>query len=361
MPFAKSSHRSALAPSRRWMPLAVLLVSLVAAACGDDGTGPGVEDGTEVTVVLNSIDLSLSVLPVDSPGVTHPPIGLGPDGSPVGFAIRDDLAAVPMGFVPALVVVDLSAGSVLRTVGLPQGSGATGAAFVNDSIVLVANPNLDTVVPVNVLRGTVAEQIEVGGYPQAVAVAGDRLLVLNAELGADFLPTGPGTVTVLDRDDLGVLGTVPLSGTNPGAAVTAADGRVWVVNSGSFGAADGSLSLVDPSAAEETGHWSGFGEFPFGAALGGNGRLHVGSFAYGLAVWDTDARSFLRPPDAAVEPEGMPSVSGVAFDPEGRLYTLRPDCSAPSVALRLDPSYEPEASWPVGTCPIAVAFTVVGG
>ena len=347
--------------SVRRIPLSLRRLALVLAAAGlsacDGGpTGPDPSHAREVGVVLNSIDVTLTLFPVDSPDDVRTVV-LAPDGSPVGFAARGDLAVVPMGFLPALAVVDLKEGVVARSVALPTNSGATGAAFLDDSIVLVANPGLNSVSRVNVRSGSVAPPIPVGTYPQGIVVSGARVGVINANLGPDFLPQGPGTVTVLDRSSLEVLGTVPLSGHNPGDAAVAEDGTVYVVSSGRFGAGDGSLSLVDLQARVELAHHEGFGEFPFAAALGPDGRLHVGSFGYGVAVWDPATASFVRAPSQAVTPEGIPSVSGLAFDADGRLWTLRPDCSAPSVANRLDGSWAVEAQVPVGTCPIDLAFS----
>jgi hypothetical protein len=312
-----------------------------------------------VGVVLNSLDVSLTVF--DPAGLREPStIGLAADGSPVGFALRGDLVVVPLGFVPAAAVVDIGLEAVRHTVALPEGSGATGVAFLNDSIALVANPNLDSVTPVNVLSGLAGEDVPVGRYPQAVTATGGRVFVLNAELGPDFQPTGPGTLTVLDAGDLSLLGTVRLSATNPGSAAVGPDGRLYVVNSGSFGGGDGSLSVVDPSSLEEVELISDFGEFPFASTFGPDGNLYVSSFAFGISIWDPTARAFVRSTGEAIAPEGSSSSPGAAFDRAGRLYALRPDCRQPSAVLRLDDNFQVEATVPVGICPIEMAFTLVG-
>ena len=343
---------------KRFLALALALL-LGPAACDDDGpTTPLPPDGSEVAVVLNSIDRSLTVFPVQEPTQTST-IGLAPDGSPVTLAVRGTLAAIPLGSVPAVAIADLSTGSVIRTVGLPAGSQATGVAFVNDSIALVANPALDTVSPVNVRRGTRGDDITVGGFPQTIVVDGDRAFVLNAELGDDFLPERTGTLTVIDRTSLEVLGTIELSGFNPTAAAVGPDGRLYIVHAGSFGAGDGSLSIVSPTALEEVEHHEGFGEFPGSAAFGPGGRLHIGSFGFGIAIWDPATGSFVRPPEDAIAPAGIPSTSGVGFDGEGRLYALEPECSAPASAFRLDSEHEVEVEIPVGICPIGIAFTTL--
>src|SRR5690554_1626948 len=124
------------------IPLRALLVLSVLvpwmAGCEDDPVAPETARRT-VGVVVESTDLSLTVFDMEDPTSTTS-IGLGPAGTPVSLAVQGGLAAVPLGIVPAVAVVDLEAGEVLRTVALPEGSGATGALFVNDSIVLVGNP-----------------------------------------------------------------------------------------------------------------------------------------------------------------------------------------------------------------------------
>jgi DNA-binding beta-propeller fold protein YncE len=329
--------------------------------CGtDDALGPGETDHVEVGVVLNSLDISLTVIDPENLEASRT-IGLAPDGSPVGFSVRGNVVVVPLGVAPAVVVVDLFEEAVRHTVALPEGSGATGSAFLNDSIVLVANPDLDSLTPVNVRSGLAAQEVPVGRYPQHVVVLAGRVFVLNAELGPDFLPARSGTVTVLDGQTLDVLGTVELSGLNPGDAVPGPDGRLYVINSGNFAAGNGSLSIIDPVSMVEVDHIEGFGDFPFGATLGPDGNLYVTSFSFGIAIWSPVSGGFVRGPQNAVTPEDVPSVPAVSFDAGGRLYSLRPDCQAPSAALRLDDSFAVEAVLPVGICPIQIAFTDVGG
>lgn len=342
--------------NRRAIPSTTLLLlgSLVLAAC-ESTVAPPEDTVAAVGVVLGSADNSLTIFEVDDPTRTRT-VGLGPDGSPVSLALRGRLAVVPLGVVPALAVVDLPSATLVRTVGLPAGSGATGVDFLNDSMVVVANPGLNSVSPVNVLRGTVGPQIPVGRYPQAVKVHAGRVWIVNAEL-QDFVPAGPGTLTVLDAATLNPAGTVTLSGLNPGAVAAAPDGSLHVLHSGRFGAADGSVSVVDPVARTETAHVPGFGEFPGALAFGPSGHLHVSSFAFGLATWNPQgAGSWVRAPGAPGLPGRLASAAGLGFDAEGRLHVLYPDCVNPSVVLRLGTGLQVEREIPVGICPIAIAF-----
>jgi len=339
----------------------LLLAALFMAACSGNGTESQLPETVEVGVVLSSTDLSLTIFEVETPGQTRT-VGLGPDGSPVTMAVRGNLAAVPLGVVPAVAVVDLKEGLLVRTVGLPLGSGATGAAFLNDSIVLVGNPNLNSVTPVNVITGTTGSDIAVGRFPQAVMVEGGRAFVLNAELEF-FAPDGPSTVSVIDIASFQVTSSVTLSGENAAVGGVGADGRLYILASGSFGSANGSLSVVDLAGLTEVANHPGFGEFPGSLALGPSVSgfvgtfVFVGAFSYGVVVWDTSLDVFTRGPADALAPGGIPSTSGVGFDAAGRLYTLTPDCQNPSTANRHDSVFEVDLTIPVGICPIAIAFT----
>ena len=336
----------------------VLLSSCLLVGCQEDAAAPDRLVEEEIGVVVNSLDVSLTVFSVDEPDAPTT-IGLSPDGSPVGLALRGSLAVVPLGLVPAVAVVDLSAGILLRTIALPEGSGATGVAFLSDSLVLVANPLLNSVSLVNIMTGTVAPPIPVGGFPQHVTVIDGQGLVLNAELGPDFLPEGPGTVSIISGVSLAVVGTVQLSGENPGGAAVGPDGLLYVINAGRFGAGDGSLSVVDLGSMTEVAHHTGFGEFPASPAFGVDGSLYFSSFAFGIGAWSPASSSFIRAPEDAVAPEGFGSSAGVGFDGDGRMYALRPDCVNPSAAIRLTQDFAIEAVIPTGICPIALAFTRV--
>lgn len=341
----------------------LVLAALPLAACGEGGglTTTLPTPAYTAAVVLNSVDNSLSVIPLDPGEGQAFTVGLGPAGAPVTLAARGAVVAVPLGVAPALAVVDLEKRALAHTVALPDNSGATGAAFLDDSLVVVAHSNLNSVSVVNVLRGTVGVPIAVGGFPQRVLAANDTVWVLNAELGGDFLPTGPGTVSVLTGRPLAVVRTIQLSGFNPGGGALSG-GMLYVVNSGSFGSSDGSISSVSRATLEETRHDAGFGEFPGDVAVLPGGALAVSSFGYGLAVWDPVSTAFIHAPADPVTPGGAPSVSGIGTAPDGALWALEGQCSQPGRAFILDGgSLALLRTVTAGTCPIEVAFAEVPG
>lgn len=340
---------------------ALAIAVFVVAACDDDG--PTADDlpliePQEFAVVVNSIDISITYFRVDDPAGART-IGLAPAGSPVTAAGRGKLVVVPLGFFPAAAVIDLVSDSVW-TVPLPDNSGATGVAFWDDTVAYVANPNRNSVTPIDVTAGTAGGEIDVGVFPQAVVASKSHIFVLNAELDANFQPAREGRISVIDPASNTVIDTIVLSGFNPSAAALGPVDRLYVINSGSFGQGNGSLSVVDVLGLKEVEHHTGFGEFPGDIAVGGDGRIYVSAFAYGVAVWDAVADSFIHPPDDPLVVQGNSISSGIGLDADGRLYTLIPgDCSAAGVALRVNPDLSFDREVPVGVCPIAIEFTDV--
>ena len=132
-----------------------------------------------------------------------------------------------------------------------------------------------------------------------------------------------------------------------------------VVNSGSFGQGDGSLSVVNPNTLQEVGHHPGFGEFPGDIAISVAAVAYVSSFGFGLAVWDIVGDTFINPPSDPMVVAGQTISSGVGFDAAGRLYTLIPgDCISPSVAYRV--AADTTEAIVTGACPIDITFTRFG-
>ena len=339
----------------RLLPLAALAA---VAACD---TGPAeirqIADG--IAVIVNSVDRSLttvSVLGTDAPVRT---IGLGAQGTPTTVAADSIFAVVPMGSYPFAQVVNLQTNQVVHTVALPANSGATGVAFANDSIAIVANSNLNTVTPVNVFRGTAGAQIAVGDYPQAVFTYADRVYVLNGNLDANFQPAGNGTVTVLNATTLAVVTTVQLGGRNPIDAA-ARGTSVFVLNAGDFGQTNGSLSVIGTQTLQEEAHHPGFGSFPSSVAYSpGTQELFVTVFGSGLISWDPATLSFIDAPANPLRPgNNPPPYASVAFDPFiNRMHVVRPgNCIAPGTHHRLSSRTNIERTVDTGVCPLGIAF-----
>jgi hypothetical protein len=336
-----------------------LVAALLVWGCGD-GSPIETEDPPgerEVGVVVNSVELTLTIFETEDPGAPVRTVELGvADGTPVSAALRGRYALVPLGIVPSAILVDLEEAAPVRSIPLPEGSGATGAIFVNDSIALVANPDRGSVTPLNVLRGTSAQEIATGDYPNGFARAGGRVAVVNAEL-VSFAPARNSTLTILDEASLAVVGQVELSGENAGPALTNGDGLLYVLNAGRFGEASASLSVVDLEAMSEVAHHEGFGDFPGSLARSAAGDLYLSSWNFGVASWDPSTSTFARSPEDPITPGGIPSSSGVAADSEGRIYSLEPVCDGPGRVFVLGPNHAVEREVPTGICPSGLVFT----
>jgi hypothetical protein len=335
--------------SRALAALALLPAAL--AGCADKTTFSRTSS-FEAAVVVNSVSRSLSMVPSDT--TLRYSIGLGSEGTPVSVAAHDNIGVVPMGTYPFAAVVDLLNSKVYYAA-LPANSGATGAAFVNDSIVLIGNPNLNTVTPVNVQTRGAMPQIAVGTYPQAIVAGAKRIFVLNANL-VNFTPAGHSSVTVFDST-LNKLGTVQLSGYNASAAAVSGT-KLYVVNSGHYGQGDGSLSVVDIATLTESKHVTGFGEFPGSIAVGQNGKVLVGVYGTGILVWDPATGAFERNLLNPIKLPGVTSVAGLGFDVLGRLEVVDPgNCTDSGLLAVLSTDGTTLTNVATGVCPFAITFT----
>ena len=334
---------------------AMALVVIV--ACSDELSNP-VVSSDELIVIVNSTENSLTLVPVNEPtSTTIVPLGTA-TGTPVSLAVRGSLAAVPLGLDHAVAFVDLEARSVLRTVALAQGSGATGAAFEGDTVAWVANPLLNTITRVSVGAGDTSS-IAVGQYPQRLAVRDGELWVLNTNLETvTFTPAGPGWLSVVDLATGNVVDSVGLTGLNSQFLQPADDGLLYVVHSGRFGMAEGRVSIVDPVARAEVAVINGLGSFP-GASADDlrRARLLVTSFDHGLMEIDRATRTLTRGPDDGLLVDGA-GFAGVALDGSGRIYAIQSgDCVTPGRVQVLQADFSRVLTVATGSCPFAVAAT----
>src|SRR5438552_9137541 len=151
------------------------------------------------------------------------------------------------------------------TLPLPTASGATGVAIQDDSIAWIANPNLNTVTRVNYFSGDTTS-VPVGVYPQAVALVGTRVFVVNSNL-VGSTPAGPSWLTSFECCSVRTPDSIPLTGTNARFATVGDDSVLYVIASGHTGARDGKLSIVDPQTRVEVAVLNGLGESPGAAAF----------------------------------------------------------------------------------------------
>jgi len=239
---------------------------------------------------------------------------------------------------------------------LAAGSGATGIAIQDDSIAWIANPNLNTVTRLDYLSGDTVS-VAVGVHPQAVAVVGTRVFVLNSNVVGGS-PAGPSWLTSFECCVVRTPDSIPLTGVNARFAVVGDDSLLYVIASGHIGAADGKLSIVDPQARVEIAVLNGLGESPGAAAFHPAGsRLLVASATEGILEVNTSIRAITRGPGNGVKPAGH-GVSGLAIDLRGRVYAVDPGaCATPGTVhvLTAPPDYGDIDEVPVGVCPTTAA------
>src|SRR5205809_1792931 len=242
------------------------------------------------------------------------------------------------------------------TLPLAPGSGATGVAIQDDSIAWIANPNLNTVTRLNYFSGDTTS-VAVGVYPQAVAIVGTRVFVVNSNL-VGSTPAGPSGLTSFDCCGVRTTDSIPLTGANARFAVVGDDSLLYVIAAGHGAAADGKLSICDPIARTEVAVLNGLGERPGAMAFHPTGsRLLIASLTEGILEVNTSLRAITRGPGNGVKPGGQ-GVAGLAIDLRGRVYAVDPvGCDVPGVVhvLTAPPDYHEIKTVPVGNCPTTAA------
>ena len=314
-------------------------------------------------MVLNTVDGTLSVLPITSPGPAFPIVLSTDSGAATGLALLGSTAVVSVRSPREILVVNLTGRFVRRRVTLEHEPGAVFMA--SDSVAYVAGPAANVVTRVNLQTGDTASVVA-GQTPVAFAVARGRVFVLNANLEPACDTTvpcilGPSWLTVIDPDGNIVSDSIGMPGPGNGSAlVVGGDGLLYALSSG--GADEpGRIVIVDPVSRAEVGSFGGFGLLPRAIASDGRERLYVVSPTEGLMEFNTRTRRVVRgagsgiplqdPRSVAVDGSGLVYViesGGCAYPIPGRIRVFRPEltearvvtagiCAAASGLVKLPP------------------------
>jgi YVTN family beta-propeller protein len=286
--------------------VAVLIAGSV--SCGSDSTAPvapgflgGTTSNHEIGLVVNSTGKALTMFQLGSP-TTQQQIALGTSSTvtPTGFSVRGRRAAVPLGNAASVALINLETATIQRFF-VFTGGNATGSTFADDTTIIVANSDRNLVgrATTGQAADAIASTVAVAAQPTAVTMAGGRVIVTSANLGADFLPIGNGIVTALDPKTLQVLGRATTGGTNSTDAAVGPDGLLYVVNTGDFLAA-GSLTIIDPATMQVQATIPNMGVGPGAISIDSNGLAYISGFFSGTLVWNTKTRTFVRGTDNPV-------------------------------------------------------------
>ena len=331
--------------------LAQIIGATIIVACAEPN--PQLPPPEEILLVANTTGGSLSAVPVNATGSSTiiPLTGMVVSG----VGAFGPIAVAPLPNNDAADIVTLRGTQVVRTVGLPTGSGALGVAVINDTLAYVANPNLNSITQINIVTGDTAS-LAVGQYPQGLIATRGRLFVVNGNVTACGQPGGlcslgpswlnvvdPVTNTLADGID-----SIPLFG--PGNARYAAvgrDGLLYVMNRGI--ATDSRLSIVDPVGRQELASFGGFGTDPGPLAGDGGERILVSSRSEGLMEFNTRTRTVDRGAGSGVD---VPENSGVAVDGSFRTYAIQSgDCAGQlGQSVVLDSTLATIRSFGLGDC-----------
>jgi hypothetical protein len=342
-------------------PALLALATGLLFGCADTNAPP--PEPLELLLVVNRQANSLTIVSVDEPDSPTSVVLGGTGSTPTSVAAREGIAVVPLGAADALAVVDLIGRRLIHVIQLAEGSGATGAVMVSDSVAYVASPRLNTITQVNVFTRDTAE-VPVGVFPQGFAVARGRLFVLNGNLDETGEPAGPSWLTVINpgtNAPAAGIDSIPLTGPgNAAFATVGGDGLLYVINRGRTMPAEGRLSVVDPLERTEVASFAGLGLLPGDLATDGQSRVFVSSLTEGLLEFNTDSNSVVRGDADGI---GIASNTGVAVDSKRRVYAIEAGgCVAgqPGVAHVLDEELVEIGRITLGRCSAGATVVRIG-
>lgn len=238
---------------------------LVLGGCIDANRAVVVNGGTNS---LATVDFSLPPLVTDNLTAG----GLGPSANRVAVLGQEACVVNSGTFGTAenasVQVVDLSSGSVVRTIPLPEGQSPWDIAVVSfdkayvtnlyGNSVTVLDPSVDG--PSAILRTI---DLPPGSSPAGIFVDGDKAYTANTAIDPATYTYGPASVSVIDTttDTLvdadndpgnGDDTAVPISGVNPQDIAMDADGNLWVVCTGDWFSTFGVVDVIDTLSLTET-------------------------------------------------------------------------------------------------------------
>jgi hypothetical protein len=240
--------------------------------------------------VLSANDARVARVDLDSGAVLRDVATAGAFANRIEADALGRLGAIVSSGSDEVALFDFATESVLGVVGLPPGSNPWTAEIVG-SRVFVTCLLTDMLYEIDATTLSVVDSAGTGTAPEGIAAAGGRLYVANTGFDFGTFGYGPGTVTVLDLDDLSEAATVPVS-LNPQDCLVAGDGNVHVVCTGNFASVTGSVDVIDPGSATIVASLP-IPAYPGGGAASPSGAVHlsVTTTSFGSEIWTYDAAS----------------------------------------------------------------------
>ena len=333
--------------------LLALASGIVACSSDTSNTGPatplpflsGTTADPGIALSVSSSRNALLMVQTGAPATrVELPLGASSTVTAVDLSVRGTKAIIPLGNAASVALVDLTNARVERFFTFPSGN-ATGSAWLDDSTAIVCNQSFNYCGRIRTGRtaNAIPDTVKVAEFPSSVLVVAGRVFVVSSYLDANYAQIGNGKVTELSATSNRVLRTFTV-GPNPQYAAASADGtKLYVTNSGDYGANNGSLSVINLTTNTAELPITGFGDFPGPIAIDSKGRAFISSFNFGTIVWDIATRTFLRGPANALcvkyTTAGGAGVCRGASDamvaPNGNLYQSFFGSSSPALPSQL--------------------------
>jgi YVTN family beta-propeller protein len=339
------------------MKIRILVLALCCAVLGlvvgceksDNGTTPAPPATSSALYVLNGLGKTLSVIDLNTGGVTNNVANCGTYPNQVVYN-NGKLYVVNSGS-NNVQIFDATSFTLQATITLPANNNPMTIAILSDTKAYIACSQSNMVILVNPTTQGVVKNIPAGVATSGVIIANNKVYAMNSNYTFSGGGTvyGQGTVSVISTTTDTVVATINV-GTNPQAAAIAPDGKIHVVCSGDYGATPGVVSVIDPTT-DAVVKTVAVGGTPGNIAISSiSNRGYLGSFGTGLITYNALTYAIVDSVSHQLLGKGG---SGTAIDLSGNVYVAD---FGNSQVDKLNVTDTLKATYNVGQGPLSLAI-----
>jgi DNA-binding beta-propeller fold protein YncE len=322
----------------RWIVMTILVFSVSAA------------EARRQAYVVNNLAETLSIIDLETGQVENHVVALGETPNQVVW--HDGFLYVVNSISADIMKIDPDTRQIVADIYLPIGSNPYFMATQGDYAYVTAFVS-GKVYRIDIGAGQVDGEIEIGGYPEGIICAGDRIYVTQTYFNPDDFTYGQGKLAIIDIAGFTYEGQVDI-GTNPQWISDTGDGSLHIVCTGNYADIGGTVYLFD-HLNEVVADSINIGGQPANLAVS---PLEIGYLAAGgwfdrgqVFAYDIETGEIINGPENPIY-TGL-GVTWVAVDSLGYLYSC--DMGDDTVT-KLSPTGEFITSFHMGDGPISMTI-----
>jgi len=225
--------------------------------------------GDKIAYVLNSTGETISKINLTTEVVTNNIVTIGSDiySFPNQIIVRDTLAFVIASGTDELQLINLNTEATVNFINTGAFSNPYWMAFYDSQYVYVTLMLQNKVIKVDVINGTIVDEINTGVSPAGLAIYNNKLYVVCSGYDFDSYTYNPSALAIYDLSDNSMIETLDI-GLNAQYIAVDQVGNLHIVATGNYFDVEGEVYIVDGTTDQIIDN------FPVG---GPPGQIAIGS------------------------------------------------------------------------------------